>query len=264
MSEELKPERDALDGGFAVVDRERIIAEETREITPWYRHFINVFIAPQKMMEENFYQEAPKGLSVGIVGSIVFGILTILVTYLNPAVKEMLFDNLRQTGIAEEMLQSKYIMTQVVSILSVVIMVFIMAAFTAGVLKLVTLIAKDKAKFGVLFIMLLLRQMVVAAIGCIEAIARALLGVTTSVFGLGIAFDTAYLQEHLPLTPVISFLSLTGLINFIFLIIGYKVVTNTTYKKSIIVVTIFQLLAIGIQIGVLMLSQSFTNQMMGY
>ena len=43
-------ERDTLDGCFAVVDRERLIEEETREITPWDKHFIHVFTAPEKML----------------------------------------------------------------------------------------------------------------------------------------------------------------------------------------------------------------------
>ncbi len=144
-------ERDAVDGGFAVVDRERLIEEETREITPWYKHFIHVFTSPEKMMQECFNEDPPKGASVGVVGAILFTVIYYILTFMNPQYKQSILDVLRAQGIAETALDNAYRLNMITLPIGTIIGIFISCLFAAIVLQIIKAIAKDKCKFGPIY-----------------------------------------------------------------------------------------------------------------
>lgn len=242
-------ERDLMDGGFAVVDREKLIEEETRYITPWYKNFINVFLDPKKMMEDCFYEEPPKGMGIGIAGSMLFSLLYTILTIINPIVKEAEYDKLRMEGIAENLIGQSYIYSKLPLIIGTVIGVFLGALITAVILKIATLIAKDKAKFSVLYTVGLLSSMVSAAMLFIDRIVGYIIPTQNIVLGA-----TAFFPEGLTVSNAVPYtiaseFTIPGIWAIIITIIGYAVATNTSIKKSTIIVLIIQ--AIGLLIGVI-------------
>ncbi len=257
-----EPERDLLDGGFAVVDREKIIEEETREITPWYKHFINVFLEPRKMMEENFYHEPPKGVSVGIVGAILFTVIATLLTFANPSMKQTVYDGFRMSGISEEMIAQKYAMTQVSGVIAAVVMIFISAGLTALVIQIVKAIVKDKGKFGLLFTISLLSQMVGGALMCIDRLIALFIPTANTVLGLAVLIDEDLLAGNLMLTTIVSFVSLPTILSVVILVIGYSVATRVSIKKSTGVIISVQIFFLLVSFGLAYLGQMIMQNAM--
>lgn len=254
--------RDYLDGGFAVVDREKIIEEETRVITPWYKHFINVFAAPRKMMEENFYQDPPKGVSIGIVGSVLFTIIMTLLTFQNPITKQQALDGMRMNGIAEEMLGQGYVMAQVTGTIAAVVLIFIGSFFTALVIQIVKAIIKDKGRFGSLFTVVLLSQMVAAALLCIDRlIAMMIPTASTSVLGLPILLSEDIMLTNMVLGVLAQVATIPSILSICILVIGYSVVTRTSTKKSIAVIAGVEAVFILISLGFAYAGQMFMQNM---
>ncbi len=256
-------QRDAMDGGFAVVDREKIIEEETRVITPWYMHFINVFCAPRKMMEENFYHEPPKGISVGIVGTILFTIIMLILTYANPLIKEQMYDAFRMQGMGEELLAQRYVMTQLGIIIGGIIMVFIIALITATVIQIVKLIVKDKGRFGSIYTAVLLSTMVSSAITCIDRLIGMFIPTANIVLGLPILLPEDIMMTNMPLAVVSQVLTIPSIAGIIILIIGYSVLTRASIKKSIGVILSVQVFFTLVGIGIAYAGQAFAQNMMG-
>ncbi|MDF2615238.1 MAG: hypothetical protein K0S71_3024 [Clostridia bacterium] len=250
-------ERDLLDGGFAVVDREKIIEEETRFVTPWYKHFINVFLDPRKMMEENFYHEPPKGLSIGIVGSILFTAIMLLLTYANPIMKQQVFDSFRMNGIAEEMIAQKYAITQMSVVIGGIISIFVGGLITAVILQVAKLIAKDKGKFGSLFTTALLSNMVAAALMSIDKLIALFIPTTTTVLGLPILLSEDLLASNIPLMVIAQILTLPSIASLVILVIGYSVVARVSTKKSLAVVASVEVFFILVSMGI-----AYVGQMM--
>lgn len=254
-------ERDLLDGGFAVVDREKIIEEETRFVTPWYMHFVNVFIAPRKMMEENFHHEQPKGLSVGIVGSILFTLIMIFLTYANPLMKQQMFDSFRMNGIAEEMIAQKYVITQITIGIGGIVGIFVGALITAVGIQVAKLIAKDKGKFGALFTLALLSNMVATGLMCIDKLIALFIPTTTTVLGLPILLSEDLLASNIPVMVLSQILTLPSILSLIILVIGYSVITRVSTKKSIAVIGSIEVFFILVSIGITYIAQMFTQNM---
>ena len=120
------------------------------------------------MMEDCFYEDPPKGMEWD---SKVCIFITLHYTYdYNPIVKEAEYDKLRMEGIAENLIGQSYIYSKLPLIIGTVIGVFLGALITAVILKIATLIAKDKAKFSVLYTVGLLSSMVSAAMLFIDRI----------------------------------------------------------------------------------------------
>ena len=254
-------ERDLLDGGFAVVDREKLIEEETREVTPLYKHFINVFIAPRKMMEENFYADPPKGTSVAIVGCLLFTTIYLILTFANPVQVEQVYDGFRMQGIAENMLKQKYMLTQVTGIIAGLISIFLGALVSAVGLQIFKVIAKDKCKFGALYVLTLLSIMASAGWMCVDRIIGYFIPTTTVVLGLPILFDAAELAKNLPLMTVVNLVTIPSIVSIVITIIGYSVLTHTSTKKATLVVMIYELLFTGIGLAIAMVVQSVLQNM---
>ncbi|WP_070000508.1 YIP1 family protein [Cellulosilyticum sp. I15G10I2] len=257
-------ERDLLDGGFAVVDREKIIEEETREITPWYMHFVNIFSSPKKMMEENFYHEPPQGMAIGIIGSILFTVIATLLTFINPVMKQTLYDQFRMSGISEEMIGQRYAMTQISGIIAAVVMIFVSAFLTALLIQIVKAIVKDKGKFGSLFVVALFSQMVGSAVMCVDKLIAFFIPTAHTVLGLPILLDEDMLAGNIALNVIAQLLSLPAIWALVILVIGYSVVTRTSIKKGIGVVvcvqTFFTLVGIGLAyVGQMMMQNSFNG-----
>lgn len=264
--EELAPiaERESMDGGFAVVDRERLIEEETREVTPWYKHFIHLFTAPQKMMEELFYSEPPKGISIAIVGTILFGLIYMMLTMINPASKEAIYEQFRMTGVAEESMSQLYQISMITGSIGAIVGFFIGGFLSAVMLQILKLIAKDKGKFGALFKVVLFAQIVSVAVLCIDVTIGGFLGFqsTTQIFGIGILLGEEAVAGNILLQAVASVITLANVISVIWMIIGYRAATGASTKKSVIIMVIYQIIMFGVQYGILMGTQSLTQSMM--
>jgi len=249
--------RDDMDGGFAVVDRERLIEEETRGVTPWYKFFIEAFTAPSKMIEECYGQEPYRGASYGVVGCILFTLIYSLLSLINPVTKAILFDSWRGLGtIAEENLGQMYSVTVISGSIGGVIGVFIGAFFSALAIQIIKAIAKDKANFGNIFKMVLIVQMVATAVGVIDAVVAYILGVNVGVFQIS-TFLGDVTQYPATLQALLALLSLTNVISVIWLVIGYRAITHVTTKKAVIVALITQVFSYFITLGSLSLSQFF-------
>lgn len=256
-------ERDLLDGGFAVVDREKIIEEETRTITPWPVHFINLFIAPRKMMEENFHQDPPKGMSIGIVGSILFGVIATILTFANSAQKEQVLNTLRMAGTAEEMISQQYAMAQVTGVIGVVAGVFLSALFIAVPIQIAKAIAKDKGKFGLLYTIALFAQTVSYAIMVIDRLIGLLIPTTNIVLGLPILFSPDLASTNPTLNAVASVFTLPSLASMAILVIGYSVITRASMKKSITIIAIVEVFFVLVAIGATSIGMMMTQGMTG-
>jgi len=253
--------RDLIDGGFAVVDREKIIEEETRFVTPWYKHFINVFLAPRKMMDENFHNDPPKGLSVGIVGNILFTVIMILLTVANPIMKQQVLDSFRMKGIAEEMMAQKFAITQVTGVIAGIAGIFIGALLVAVVIQVAKLIAKDKGKFGSIFAMVLLSNMVAAALMCVDKLIAFFIPTTTTVLGLPILLSADLLASNIPLMVISQILTLPSLLSIAILVIGYSVVASVSTKKSLVVIGSVQVFFILFSMGAAYIGQMIVQNM---
>lgn len=253
---EKKEERDVLDGGFAVVDRERLIEEETRVVTPWYKHFLNAFISPTKMFEECYGQEPYKGASFGIVGMILFTVIYLLISFTNPVIKQMTMDTLRNAGTAENMLSQTYSTTIITGTIGAIIGAFLGTFVIAIVLQIIKAIAKDKGKFSNLFKMLLVTQMVATFILCIDAILSRVIGVAGSILQITTILGDIT-QLNIWLQALCSLISLSNIVCVIWMIIGYQAVTHVTMKKSCIVIVIYEVLTYFTQVGFTYLGQMF-------
>ncbi len=242
------PVRDAMDGGFAVVDRERLIEEETRVRTPWYKHFINSMIAPTKMMEENFEHEPVRGMSVAVVGILVFTILTLFLQHANPSIRQLAYDMLRTGGVEEDMIHQQYMVKLVVSGLVSVIGIFFSVFILTIILQILKAIAKDKCKFASLFTMMLVCYNVYLGVQVIDNLAANMLGVSRTVLNVGSFFSAEALAASSKLSSITLGLSLGEALRFIYMIIGYKILTHVSTKKAIMVCSIFELITIGCMI----------------
>jgi len=236
-------QRDAMDGGFAVVDRERIIEEEIRNITPWYKHFIHVFTAPGQMMEECLAVEPTKCTSVGVVGSILFMVIATLISCFNPTVKLQSYETLRASGIEETALGQMYSISMVSGVIISVITIFLGALLSTVLFQIAKAILKDKCKFSTIYKMVLLATMVTAGIQCIDALIACILGMSDNVFSIGIL-----LGDEINATAwgsvLTSTITLQGIMGMIFMVIGYKVITHTSIQKGIIAVVIVEFISV--------------------
>lgn len=253
-------ERDALDGGFAVVDRERLIEEETREITPWYKHFIHVFTAPEQMMEECFSQEPPKGASVGVVGTILFTIIYLLITSMNSEYKQLLLDGFRAQGVAETALENVYALGIVTGVIGAVVGVFFGCLVSAIVIQIIKAIAKDKGKFATIYKVMLLASMVGLAVQSIDAVVGLMIGQYGNVFSVAVLLSAEQLANPIMAT-IASVASLSGIVQIIMIVIGYKVLAHVSYKKATIVIVIYEVIMVAAQIGLISVAQSVTQGM---
>ena len=253
-------ERDALDGGFAVVDRERLIEEETREITPWYKHFIHVFTSPEKMMEECFNQEPPKGASVGVVGTILFTVIYLILTFMNGQYKQVLFEQFRAQGIVETALDNTYSLTMVTGCIGGIIGVFFSCLIGGIVLFIIKAIAKDKGKFGTVYKVMLLASMVGLAVQSIDAAFGLILGQYGNIFSVAVLLSQEQLASPV-LTTLASVASLQGIAQIIIMIIGYKVMAQISYKKATLMIVIYEVIMVGAQIGLSSMLLSLTQGM---
>lgn len=235
-------ERDALDGGFAVVDRERLIEEETREVTPWYKLFIMAFTSPGQMMEECFDSEPTKGGSVGAVGCILFTVINMLLVFFNPVTKIATMEQLRAGGITEESLEQVYSISMISGIVIGIITVFVSCLLTAILIQIIKAVLRDKGSFTNLYKMLLIASMVGLFVNCIDGAITYFLGMSEGIFTASIFLSDAMKSTALWST-LGSFISISNLVTFIIMIIGYKIVTHTSYARGAIVVIITQLIS---------------------
>ena len=256
--ENKKDQRDALDGGFAVVDRERLIDEETRKVAPWYKHFIHVFISPVKMMEECFNQDPPKGTSVGVVGVIVFTVICLGLTFINPQYKQILLNQLRSQGIGEVALDQSYQLGIITGLIGGLIGVFIGCLIGAIVLFIIKIIARDKGRFGTIYKVMLLASMVGLAVQSLDALFALVIGQYGTIFGISILLSQEQLQQPV-FSVVASVVSLQSIAQILIMIIGYKVMTQMSYQKAVLRIGIYELLTVGSQIGLATLLTSFTQ-----
>ena len=245
MSELKKEERDTFDGGFAVVDRERLIEEETRVVTPWYKHFINSIIAPSKMMQENLLHEPPKGNSIAVVGFILFIILITFMQHINPEIRQMVYDVLRNKDVAEDMIAQQYIVTLVVGAISSFVALFAIAFVQTLVLQILKVIAKDRCKFASLYTVMLLGLFISLVVQTADYFAANLIGVNYMVFNLASLFDRTTLMANNTLMTILSFFSLERIVCMIYLIMGYSMVTHKSKKKATIIVSLLEVIILG-------------------
>lgn len=255
-------ERDMMDGGFAVVDRERLIAEEMKVKVPWYKNFANLFVAPSKTMAETIEADPIKGIGFGLGWSAVLSIICILVTYMNPLQKIAMYDLSRKMGVAEEQLSQTFQLQVISGCITGAIAVAVSALITAVVLQIIKAICRDKGSFKKLFIIALLSQVVTYVISIIDALLQYFIGSTTAVLGIGSVLGAEALTSSPLLQTLASVISVGNIWGIVVLAVGYKVMTRKSTAKAIIVVAIYEVLGFGFTYGSLMISQS-AMQMMG-
>ena len=243
---ELSKAADEMEGGFAVVDRERLIEEETRGVTPWHKFFFGAFTEPSKMMEECYGTEPFRGASYGVVGCILFTMLYTFITFLNPAMKAATIDALRLKGIAEESLSQTYSVSMISGIIGGTVGAFFGVLIAAVAVQIIKAIAKDKASFSNVYKMLLIVQMVSTSIMAVDAIAAYFIGVTGSVFQIG-SFIGDISQMPVMVQAVCSTLSLSNVISAIWFVLGYRAITHCATKKAVIIMIIYQILGFSMQ-----------------
>lgn len=254
--------QDMMDGGFAVVDRERLIAEETRVITPWYKNLINIFIAPTKAMEETIEADPMKGMGLGFFWSILFGIIATLITYSNPLQKQQIYDMLRNMGTAEDKIAQAYQMQVISGSIIIVISTAFAALVLAVGLQIIKAICRDKGKFKKLYIISLFSLVVSYALTCIDSVLQLVVGTKTTVLGIGALFSAEAVAGSVMLQTLAAVISVPNIWSIIVLIVGYKVMARTSTTKATVVILIYELIGVAFTYGSLMLSQS-TMQMMG-
>lgn len=254
--------QDKLDGGFAVVDRERLIEQETREVTPWYKHFIHVFTAPQKMMEECFYADPPKGASVGVVGCILFISIYMMLCFVNPEYKQMLFEQFRMQGVPEASLDTTLQIGMISGIIGAVISVFITCFFGALVVFITKAILRDKGRFGAFYKTMLLATMVMYGIYCVDALIGLVLGRYTTIFSLAPILGVNMLSTT-SLSVIATTISLENIAMLAIMTIGYKVITHSSYKKAIIAIVIYEVISLAFSLGIMALTASLMQGLMG-
>lgn len=262
MSEENKQgvditkQNDMMDGGFAVVDRERLIAEETKVITPWYKNLINLFIAPTKTMEETIEADPVKGTGLGIFWASFFSVIVTLLTFINPLQKQAMFDALRQAGTAEDTIQQSYQLQLISGSIMVVITVIFGAFISAVGLQIIRAICKDKGSFKKLFIIVLFSCIVSSALNCIDAAFQLAIGTKVSVLGIGAILSADIVAANPMLQTLTATLSIPTIWSIVILIVGYKVMTRKSTLKATIVVLILEAIGIAFTYGMLLLSQT--------
>lgn len=241
-----------MEGGFAVVDRERIIEKEMEEMekASWGKNFINLFFSPSKMMKENFYQDPPQGMSIAVIGLLFFGILSMVLCYINPLFKEQIYEMYRMFGMDEAQLAEQYKMVQVVSTISAVFGVLGSGFITAIVLNTIRILLKLEGGFKVVFTAVLLAEVVQNAIYCLDLVVGNIIGVVGDVFTLKTLFEVAYLEQHVVLGIIISNISLNNICFICLTILGFKIITKSSSKKSIFVVMMMEFIYLGYQIGI--------------
>ena len=255
-------DRDMLDGGFAVVDRESLIAEETKVKIPLYNNLANLFVAPSKTMEETIEADPIKGTGLGMFWSIVFAIICTLITFTNPLQKEFLYDTLRKAGTAEEKIGQVYQLQMISGSIGVIIGVIFAAFIMALGLQIIRAICRDKGSFKKLFIISLFSCVVAYALNSIDAALQLVVGTKTTVLGMGSFLGAEAVTNSILLQTLASTISVANIWSAIVLIVGYKVMTHKSMTKAVVVVLIYELIGVAITYGSLMLSQS-AMQMMG-
>lgn len=255
-------ERDMMDGGFAVVDRERLIAEEMKVKTPWYKNFGNLFVAPSKTMRETIEADPVKGIGFGLGWGTVFAVIYILVTYMNPLQKIAMYDLSRKMGVAEDQLAQKFQLQVISGCITSIIAVAFSALITAVVLQIIKAICRDKGSFKKIYIIALLSQIVTYVISIVDGTIQYFIGTTTTVLGIGSLFGAEAVTASPLLQTLASVVSVGNIWGLVVLVVGYKVMTRKSTTKAVVVVAIYEVLTFVFTYGMLMLSQSAT-QMMG-
>ncbi|WP_054743292.1 YIP1 family protein [Cellulosilyticum ruminicola] len=243
-----------MDGGFAVVDRERLIAEETKVITPWYKNLINLFIAPTKAMEETIEADPVKGTGLGIFWASFFSVIFTVLTFINPLQKQALFDTLRQVGTAEDKLEQSYQLQLISGSIMVVITVILGAFISALGLQIMRAICKDKGSFKKLFIIALFSCIVSSGLNCIDTALQLAIGTKISVLGIGAVLGASAANPMLQ--TLAATLSIPTIWSLVILIVGYKVMTRKSAVKATIVVLILEAISVGFTYSMMMLSQT--------
>lgn len=241
---EKSKERDSMDGGFAVVDRERLIEEEVRSITPWYKHFIHIFTAPMQMMEECLGIEPTKATSVGVIGCFVFSAIYSLLLLLNPINKLATYEGLRAKDTLETALEQTFSVLVISETIGSIIVVFFGAFISAILFQLVKVILRDRCKFATIYKMLLMMTTVTLAVQCLDAGISWMIGVDGNVFSIKYLLSDAMRQTALG-SVLVNTVTLSGVIGIVYMVIGYKTITHTSLKKGIIATALIELVAIG-------------------
>lgn len=262
VEETKKDQRDQMDGGFAVVDRERLIEEEVRGVTPWYMHFIHVFTAPTKMMEECFTVEPTKGASIGVVGIILFSAIYMLISFANPIIKQTTLEMLRASGLDESKLQQTYEVSRISGTIGAVIGAFFSVLLTTILLQIVKAILKDRCKFGTMYKMAMIATMISYAILCVDGLLAYFIGVNGNVLSISFLLSEE-MRTSVVGTLLSGVISLAGIVSLIYLVLGYKIVTHGTMKKAIIAIVITEAISIACSYGLTSIATSFTSGIVG-
>lgn len=240
--------KDLMEGGGAVVEREKILEEMER--IPWWKNFMQLFYSPIKMMKWNFTQDPPQGMSVAVVGLLLFGIIVMVLTYLNPLFKEQIYEIYRMYGIDESQLQEQYRLVQITSTITAVFGLFFKGLITAIVLSGIKLLFKLRGAFQPLCTCVLLAEVVQNAIYCLDLIIGNIIGVLGEVFSLKTLFVAGYLETHQIMGILASTISLNNICFICLVIVGFKIITKASTGKSILVVMIMEGMYFGYQVGI--------------
>lgn len=242
IKEEKQSQNDEMEGGFAVVDRERIIDEEIIQKVPWYRYFFQAFTSPRKMIEACYGTEPYKGASYGIIGCLLFTILCCLILYVNPVYKAYALESLRNVS-TENQLQPLYIQSCMLAIIGSCINVFFQVFIMASIIRIVIMVTKNNASFKNVYKMGLIVQMVGCAVSVVDCLTGLFIGTMNPVFQLGSLFANI---KELPivLQALCSFISIQTIIGAIWLYMGYKAINHTS-KGAMIATVIYEAINYG-------------------
>lgn len=249
-------ERDLMDGGFAVVDRERLIAEETKVIVPWYKNLINIFIAPTAAMEETIEADPPKGIGLGLLWATLFAALYTLTYSLNPLQKAQIYDLGRKAGMAEDKLAQYFQLSMISGTVTAIITVALGALMTAVVLQIIKAICRDKGKFKKLYIIALFSQVVAFALNLVDNGFKYLVGTINPVLGVASLMSAEAIKASPLLQTLANTVTVPNIWALIVMVIGYQVMTKKSTVKAVVVVAIYELLMFGMSYGIFVLQYS--------
>ena len=241
-------EQNAFDGAFAVVDRERLIEEETKVVTPWYKHFWYSMVSPTRMMQENYLQEPPKGNSIAIVGLILSITIIMMVNNNNIGIKQAAYDALRSKDIAEDMLAQQYMVKLFIDGISMFINTLFSGLILSICFQVMKPIFKDKYKFGQLYTVVLMGLYIATLIQAVDVIVSTVIGVDYLVLNLSSFVNRASLVEDVKLLSILNFFSLETIISMGYMTIGYSIITGKSKKQAFIRVIILQAILFGLML----------------
>ncbi len=104
--------------------------------------------------------------------------------------------------------------------------------------------------------------MVMYGIYCVDALIGLVLGRYTTIFSLAPILGVNMLSTT-SLSVIATTISLENIAMLVIMTIGYKVITHSSYKKAIIAIVIYEVISLAFSLGIMALTASLMQGLMG-